>query len=198
MNKATKIERAREYGRKAKNLVVAKEQCPAGDREALLIGYWALIFDFHNGILLLENGFNGSAFALVRPIVEALVRAHVSLIGTNKDIAALQADDYRTNFGTIGDEIDNAFELGGLMQKFLDGAKNALHSYTHSGTLQLGRQFTDSDVVQNYSDDEVLEIVNISTSAVFMVTTIVTKHFNFEDEWKSNDQLFDEWDMHPA
>src|SRR3954447_9300896 len=102
MSKATEIQRAKEFGQKAEDLVVAKGQCSAGDREALLIGYWALIFDFHKGVLLLlENDFNGAAFALVRPVVEALVRAHVSLMGSEKDILALQADDYRTNFGTI-------------------------------------------------------------------------------------------------
>jgi hypothetical protein len=199
LNKATEIKSAKNFGQQAEDLVVAKGQCPAGDREGLLIGYWALIFDFHKGVLLLlENNFNGAAFALVRPVVEALVRAHVVLMGTERDIAAIRADEYRTKFGTVGSEIDKAFGLDGFFQRFLDGATKALHSYTHSGALQLGRRFNGYDLMQNYSDEEIVEVIRTTTSAIFMVTSLVTKHFNFEEEWKMSNQLFEEWGKSPV
>jgi hypothetical protein len=41
-----------------------------------LLGDWALLFDYHKGILTrLLNSFCGRAFAPVRPVVETLVRA---------------------------------------------------------------------------------------------------------------------------
>jgi len=42
------------------------------------MAYWSLAFEFHKAILsLIEQKFYGAAFALVRPIIEATVRAHV-------------------------------------------------------------------------------------------------------------------------
>jgi hypothetical protein len=199
MSKVAEIERATEFGQKIEDFVVAKGQCQAGDREGLLVAYWALIFDYHKGILmLLRNDFNGSAFALVRPVVEALVRAHVALMGTDKDIASIQADSYKTNFGIIGAEIDKAFGLDGFFQRFLDSAKKALHSHTHSGALQLGRRFKGNDVIQNYSDGEIIEVIRTTSTAAFLVTVLLTKRFKFEEEWKMANQLFEELGKHPA
>lgn len=39
--------------------------------------------------------------------------------------------------------------------------------------------------------------IRASTSAVFMVNNLMTKHFGFEEEWKKNTDLFDEWGKHP-
>jgi len=45
----------------------------------------------------------------------------------------------------------------------------------------------------NYSDDEVIEVIRVTTSAVFTVTNLVTKHFGFEDDWKNVGQMFEQW-----
>lgn len=36
----------------------------------------------------------------------------------------------------------------------------------------------------------------LTTSAVFMVTNLVTKHFGFEEDWKNVGQMFEEWRKH--
>jgi hypothetical protein len=79
-NVQTEIDGARKFGERVEAIVVSKSQFPTGDRNVLLIAYWALMFDYHKGILsLLQSEFFGAAFALVRPVVEAVVRAHVAL-----------------------------------------------------------------------------------------------------------------------
>jgi hypothetical protein len=192
------IDSARKFGEQLEDIVVSKNQFPTGDRNVLLIAYWALMFDYHKGILsLLRFEFYGAAFALVRPVVEAVVRAHITLMGSEDDLARIQKDDYKVNFKEIGAKIDAAFGLEGLMEKFLnDVTRSALHSYTHSGLLQLGRRFDGNDIKPNYSDGEIIEVIRVTTSAIFMVTSLVTKHFGFEDDWKSVSHIYGEWGKH--
>jgi len=80
-----------------------------------------------------------------------------------------------------------------LFESFLTSAREALHSYTHAGILQLGRRFSGTDLVANYSEGEIHEVIRVSTSAVFIVNNLVTKHFGFEEEWKKNTDLYVEW-----
>jgi hypothetical protein len=63
--------------------------------------------------------------------------------------------------------------------------------------LQLGRRFKGTDLAANYSEDEIIDVIRASASAVFMVNNLTTKHFGFEAEWKKNTDLFDEWGQHP-
>jgi hypothetical protein len=186
---------ASEFGGKTEGLVVAKGQCPMGVRNTPLMAYWSLAFEIHKAILdLIANRLYGAAFALVRPLIEATIRAHLVIFVSDEKLKEMLADAYRTNFGTVGKEIDNAFGTEGLFENFLRGAKDALHGYTHIGTHQLGRRFTGSDDLKpSYSEDEIIEVIRVSTSAVFMVNNIVTKHLGFEAEWKENNRLFDEW-----
>ena len=188
------ITKANSFGDEAQDLMVKNGQLPTGDRNTLLVAYWSLAFEFHRGILcLLSHKFHGAAFALVRPLIETTIRAHVVIMGSNEDVRKLREDEYRTNLATIGPEIDRAFGTDDLFEKFLTGARLALHGYTHVGTHQLGRRFSGTDVVTNYSDAELCEVINVSTSAVFMVNNVVTKHFGLEEEWKRNTELYVEW-----
>jgi len=192
------IKRANGFGDKIEDLVLARGQAPTGERNTPLMAYWSLAFEFHRGILcLIDQKFYGAAFALVRPIIEATVRAHVVLMCSDEILQKLHNDKYRTNLAAVGAEIDTAFGTEGFFEKFLTRAREALHSYTHVGMLQLGRRFSGTDLVANYSESEIIEVIRASTSSVFMVNNIVTKHFEFEEEWKKNTDLFDEWGKHP-
>lgn len=194
MNVQNEIDRAFQFGRQLEELVVHRGQCSSVDRDVLLIGYWALLFDFHKGILtLLSSKLFGGAFALVRPVVEALVRAHLVLMGSQEDILKLQQDEYRVNFAEVGSQIDEAFGLEGFFKNFLTTARNALHSYTHAGVLQLGRRFEGNELKPRYSDEEIGEVIRTTTLAVFMVTSLVTKRFSFEEEWQQSSQMFDKY-----
>src|ERR1700678_2400040 len=153
-----RIDSARKFGEQLELIVVNKRQLPASDRNNLLIAYWALLFDYDKGILsLLQAEFFGSAFALVRPVTEAVVRAHIAICGSEEELKALQNDDYRVNFKDIGPRLDTTFALEGLMQNFLNEKnRSALHSYTHSGVHQLGRRFDGNDLKQTYNDGEII------------------------------------------
>ena len=85
------IDQSTSFGQKFEDLVVSKGSVTlgqAGDRDKLLLAYWSLALDLDKSILvLLRNTFYGGAFALLRPLVEAEVRAHVVLMGSDDDVA---------------------------------------------------------------------------------------------------------------
>jgi hypothetical protein len=197
MSVQAEIERATSFGQALEDIIVNKGSITLGnapDRDKLLVAYWALAMDYHKSILsLLRQGYYGGAFALLRPLIEALVRAHVVLMGPDDDVNKIRADDYRTNFGTIGAQIDASFNLEGFFDRLLNGAKGALHSFTHSGLSQLGRRFAGNDIQAHYGDGEIVEVIHTSSSAVFMVTNLVTHHFGFKAEADVISQLFLQW-----
>ncbi len=114
-------------------------------------------------------------------------------MGSNDDVNKIKADEYRTNFGTIGAQIDAAFNLEGFFDRLLNGAKGALHSFTHSGLSQLSRRFTGNDLQASYSDGEIIEVIHTSSSSAFMVTNLVAHHFGFKAEAEEIGRLFTEW-----
>lgn len=194
------IERSTTFGQTLEDLVVSKGSVKlgqSGDRDKLLLAYWSFALDLDKSILaLMRNEYYGGAFALLRSLVEALVRAHVVLMGSVDDVARIKNDTYTVNFKTIGGQIDAAFDLQGFFDRFLNGARGALHSFTHSGLSQLGRRFKGNDLEADYDDGEIIEVIHTSSTAVFMVTNLVMKHFKFVDEGKKAEELFLEWGKH--
>lgn len=188
------IKIAAEFGEKIENVVVSKGQFDTGERNTPLMAYWSLGFEFQKAILkLLSEKLHGAAFALVRPLIECTIRAHLVIFVKDEVLKKILADEYRTNFGQVGKEIDAAYGTGDFFEKFLDGAKHALHGYTHVGTHQLGRRFAGMNLMPSYSDEEIIEVIRTSTSAVFMLNNIAAKHLGFEEEWKETNNLFEEW-----
>jgi hypothetical protein len=188
------LDNASEFGQRVEKIVISKKYTD-GERDTLLLAYWELVSDFHRGIhALLQNEFFGSAFALIRPAMESLVRAHVALMGTDVDVKRLRDDTYKTNFKEIGPKIDTHFGLGHVMETALNQrTRDALHSYTHAGLYQLGRRFRDGEVRLNYSDAEIIDTIRSVTSALWMVTNLLMKHFGFEDDWKKVNEMYVEW-----
>lgn len=142
------IERSTEFGQELEDLIVKRGTLTFVDqtRDRILLAYWSLVFDYDKSILnLLRAGFYGGAFALVRPTVEALIRAHVALIGSDDDIAKI----------------------------------------THSGLSQLGRRYTGGDLQARYEDGEIIEVIHVSTSAVYVATNLVTNRFTLSESMKA-------------
>lgn len=187
------IKRANEFGDKIQDLVVAKGQYQHEERNTLLMAYWSLIFEFHRSILcLVSHKFYGAAFALARPTIEAVVRAHVVIMGSEEDVKKLRDDEYITNFAKIGKKIDSHFQIDNLFEKFLRDAKSLLHSFTHVGKMQLDRRFSGRDLTPHFIEDEIVALIRVSCSAAFIANNLVTKCLGLEVEWAENSRLFQE------
>lgn len=195
MNVQEELDLASAFGEQLEDLIASKGSVIVGDlRDKLLLAYWSLAHDLNKSILaLIRNRFYGGAFALLRPIVEAQTRAHVVLICADDIVTKINKDKYTVNFKEVGAEIDAAFHLEGFFDKFLNGARGALHSFTHSGLSQLGRRFSGNDLQAHYEDGEVIEVIHISGTAVWMVTNLLTKRFKFHEEAKTGEELFLKW-----
>ncbi|MGC1371038.1 MAG: hypothetical protein WA824_02760 [Candidatus Sulfotelmatobacter sp.] len=190
------IRRAQELGQSLEDLVVNAGQITIKtEGSQLLIGFWSLICDYQKGLLnLLLWKFYASAFAQWRPTVEAIIRAHLSLMLPKEHLDKLKNDKYKMDFKKVPREIDEAFGLGKVFQNFLpEPVTNALHSYTHSGVVPLRRRFDGMNVAANYPPDEILALINTTASAVFMVTSLVTRHFEFEKQWSDAQKLYGDW-----
>jgi hypothetical protein len=142
-------------------------------------------------VTLLPLELYGAAFALQRPTIEAWVRVHVVKTASDETLLRIKDDSYRVNFARVGEEIDKAFGLRFFENSLSRSVRDALHSYTHSGSFQIARRF------QGYSDGAILNIIEGSMTALFMATILVTKHFGFEDEWRAATQMFNEYNRRP-
>jgi hypothetical protein len=192
------LDRVTRYGQQVEALLNGKELPLSGDRDALIIGYWSLLLDYHTAIItLLPEELYGAAFALLRPIVEAWVRIHVAKMGSDDTVLQLKNDTYRVDFSKVGEEIDKAYGLDFFAKSLNKSIRDALHSYTHSGSFQIARRFDESATKSRYSDGAILNLIEGSMTALFMATVVTTKHFGFEGEWRVTTDLFAEYNKRP-
>jgi hypothetical protein len=93
---AEEIDHATQIVQKLEELIVKRGAfLIRTERDDLLIAYWSLICEYNKGVLcLLRYEFNAPAFALLRPIIDALVRCHVAKIGSDEEVRRLRQDRY--------------------------------------------------------------------------------------------------------
>ncbi|MGA8313511.1 MAG: hypothetical protein WB755_26040 [Terriglobales bacterium] len=73
----------------------------------LLLSYWSLVFEYCKGIVcLVAYKFHAPAVALLRPLVDALVRAHIVLIGSEEDVTKIRKDRFKVSYEKDGAKID--------------------------------------------------------------------------------------------
>ena len=145
---------------------------------------------------LIQRKFYAGAFALVRSLIETQIRAHVVIMGSDADWQLLihKRRCTKSILRRISVQIDKVVRsLHGYAERFLDRARDVLHSFTHSGLSQLGRRFEGNDLVAHYDDEELIELIHVATTSVFLVNLLVTKYFKFEGEWKRTGGLIEEW-----
>lgn len=192
------INRAAILGTRLEHLVYGKAKegkLVVVDRDAdLVIGYWSLIFDLCKGPgCLLHNKLYSPAFALLRPIMEASVRACVVLVGTPDEVTRIRQDEFRVNFKTDGARIDKALGTGTLLEDYLKETRNLLHSLTHGGAAQLGMRFDGDEVGSKVSDGQILMLLGACSNTAFLATIIVAQHFKLDDVAKAANDLYLEY-----
>jgi hypothetical protein len=163
--------------------LLLRHKYPDDIKSKLLEGYVATALEHHEAIvLLIQSNLAGSAFALVRPVHETMVRAFwINGVADDKQIegawhdknvfpcmAQMLAAIKPRYFGdTPSDSATEFFQA-------LKEPWRAMCSYTHSGALQLGRRFTNDVVKPKYPEGEVLEVLN---STITKVTLLVLMFF---------------------
>ena len=137
------------------------------DVKLLVSGLFSLVMEHHGAILYLFRAgrFDGSAFALIRPLIECAYRAlwiH-SCEKPNIVLRIKNGEDVYPGLANMAKDIDRRVDGNGMFQAITPYV-NGLHGYTHGGLQQLGRRFDGAgDVRPNYSDGEKTEAVRLTT-----------------------------------
>jgi hypothetical protein len=190
------IDRATRLGQRLEDLVVRRNEFRIKtDRDDVIIACWSLIFEYQKGILcLLGFQYYAPAFALLRPVVDALVRCYVAHLGSDEEVRRIRQDRYSVNYEKDGIRIDKAIGASSpVLETYLKGVRSLLHSFTHSGTAQLSRRFDGNVVAQSFSDAAITALIRNSSSAVFMVTALITSHFDFDQESQETQRIWIEY-----
>ena len=137
------------------------------DAKLLFASLFSLVMEHHGAILyLLRAGqFDGSAFALVCPLIECAYRAHWIYACAKPDIVLRikNGEDVYPPLINMAEEIEKKLDTDGMFQSITPYIRS-LHGYTHGGLEQLGRRFDKAgNVSPNYSNDEKLEVIGITT-----------------------------------
>jgi hypothetical protein len=129
-------------------------------------------------LLLVRSNLVGSAFALVRCIVELFVTGvWFMTCATDAQITKFRdKDKIDPTFGERATAIDAACGLD-FFHNFKTQVWKALNSYTHTGILQVGRRFNGDKLQPSYTDAEILEMSDAATlSLLMLVRPFLAKH----------------------
>jgi hypothetical protein len=139
------------------------------DVKLLVAPLLSLILEHQAAILyLLRSGrFDGSALALVRPLIDGCYRAHWIYACAKPDIVVRIKNGEEVYPGLINmaTEVEKRLDAGGVFTSVAPYIQ-ALHGYTHGGLEQLGRRFnaTGDTIRPNYSDAEKQEAIRATTA----------------------------------
>lgn len=161
--------------------LILRNEYPSDTKSLLLAAYVDIALEHHEAIwLLTERKLNGSAFAMVRLVFDAMFRAlWINRVATAQQIERAKNDKLGFRIRDIIDEIKQGY-FGGrsattgaeLFDKILETLKEAwtpMCSYTHSGALQLARRFTADELKPNYDEGAIVEALNLVTIALFLL-----------------------------
>jgi uncharacterized protein DUF6988 len=188
------ILRADGLNKALEKLLVEKSYTVRNNRDGFCLLYWSLAFEIHRGILvLLYHKLPGPAYALMRPIVEAFLRLFLVIHGTDAQLAAIKNGTYSTDFTSIGEQIDEMAEIEPFLGPFFKKNTKVLHGFTHGGPEQLHRRSKGGDIIANYPDDEVRDVINFATTFAYLTSVHVSNYLGLDAELKAAVKIYDDY-----
>ncbi len=157
-----------------------RHEYPRETKSLLLRAYVDIALEHHEAIWVLAKAkLNGSAFAMVRLVFDAMFRAlWINKVATEQQIEQAIDDKLGFRISKILDEIKEGYfsdrppeeaELFGKILQFLKEAWGPMCSFTHSGALQIRRRFTGDELKPNYDDAAIVEALNLVTIALLLL-----------------------------
>jgi hypothetical protein len=167
--------------------LLQRHKYPGNTKNFVLAAYVDIALEHHEATWLLSKSkLNGSAFAMARSVLDPYFRfLWVDKVATADQIEQVWRDDLdwrriewradieRAYFKTPeANEDAEVTERAAKGFQFLRERWTTLSSYTHSGGLQLGRRFTADQVKPNYSEAEIVEILDLATRVLMMLVRV--------------------------
>lgn len=157
-----RVDQSASLGRWINSHVDGKQLYVSHDRVQVCAGLLHIALNHHHGIVvLISNELPSSAAALMRVIVETYVKAvWLRLCSSERQFKRFLKDKEDTSFGDMVREIEKREEFNqGVLSRFKERFWRVLNSYTHSGMHQIVRHLKEGGVETNFSDDEMLEML---------------------------------------
>jgi hypothetical protein len=146
---------------------------PDDERSVWVAGCMVVALEHHEAIsLLIKRQLTGSAFALVRPLVDSVMRSlWINKVASDDQVKRARDDDkyvfppmpqmceaVRTAYGD-----DKFFQF--------TSAWDAMHSYTHSGARQIAGRYTGTDLKPSYTEGAKIQALNLTNNGVLFLAT---------------------------
>jgi hypothetical protein len=144
---------------------------PSDHKTVWLLGSVEIALEHHEAIwLLVKRKLTESAFALVRPLVETVVRSHwINFLATEQQVKQAAEDkDVFPKMSDMRDAISQTYQADKFFRPLVSEWA-AMCSYTHSGARQIARRFTNGDVKPSYTDGEIAEVLYTATFALLLL-----------------------------
>ena len=174
---------------------------PQDTKTFLLRAYVDIALEHHDAIWLLAKcKLNGSAFAMVRPVFDTMLRAlWINKVATEQQIEQAIQDELGFPIEKICKEIkrdyfsDRPQEEAELFDKILQlivkDAWGPMCSYTHSGALPIHRRYTRDELKPNYPDAAIAEALNLATTALLLLLHMFFVSMNCPKEDEETQRL---------
>ena len=151
--------------------ILSAHQFSDEEWSTVVIAFIAQAIEHHAAILLLlRSELVGSGFALVRSLIEILVRGvWITACATDAQVKKFRDQDkIDLTFGEMSAAVDKACGIAYFLD-FKTRYWEMLNSYAHTGMLQLGRRFTGEKLAPSYTDAEQIEVLRASTVAILLL-----------------------------
>lgn len=171
--------------------VLNMDETSDDERSTSVVGIIDQSLEHHAAILLLiRTGLTGSAFALTRPVTEAVVRG-VWLTACASDAELMkfvEKDKIELTQGEMSAAIDTTCGID-YFAAFKTQTWKVLNSYTHTGMLQIGRRFTGDSLQPSYTDGEKIEVLRVITASILLLVRPFLARQGHLDSAKNIDKL---------
>lgn len=156
--------------------MLSEKEYSSEDIKNLLAAYTDIALEHHESIfLLIDRKLYGSAFGLVRPLFDTFYRVHWVYGCANKEQVHEICNNDSFQFPKMSDmvqSIDEKYASDTFFSSIKDNSWSAMCSYTHSGLLAICRRFTGNTIKPNYSEGEILEVLNFTNVVIMLITRL--------------------------
>lgn len=147
--------------------ILGRFRYPDDTRTVLVIGLLDQAIEHHTALLLLiRSNLVGSGFALLRSIVEIMIRGMwINFCATDEEVNRFVGRD-RIPLTVDGmlNAIGDKYHAQRFFQELKRRGWKSLCSYAHTGVLQIARRFTGHTVSPTYSDAEIWRATGTATT----------------------------------
>jgi hypothetical protein len=144
---------------------------PDDHRPVWVAGSLAQALEHHEAIsLLIKRQLTGSAFALVRPMVDTVMRAHwINAVACDEQVEQAREDkNVFPPMKEMSEAVGQAYSADELFRQFTSEWE-AMCSYTHSGARQIGRRFTGTEVKPSYKEEAIVQALDLTNYGVLFL-----------------------------